>query len=228
MNNNQLQIVPTVEEEQLKTLLRQILQTENLHEQRALLAIVAADMAVDILDCAAVLLHLVQQHDLVSTVLSCDKITPPLSAPTLFVPSSQNNPQPTVTVASLLRPSADIYTLEPLLSVRYVIPTVKMVRYRLDIGKKHQLTVKELKKVLIEESGVDKNNINNVMIHGQYTLIELPDEMPQDIFQHLKTVEINGQKLNIKRVKARTKKQTNNRYRRGKQRLIQRGTNDVG
>jgi hypothetical protein len=75
-----------------------------------------------------------------------------------------------------------------------------------------------LKQVLIEESGVDKNNINNVNIQDFYTLVNLPDEMPLDIFQHLKTVEINQQKLDIRRVKARNnKKRGNNHYRRGRQ-----------
>ena len=87
--------------------------------------------------------------------------------------------------------------------------TIKMVRYRLDIGSQHQVTLEELKKVLVEESGVDKNNINNVNIRSSYTLIELPDAMPADIFQHLKTVEINQRKLDIKRVKSRHRKRGN-------------------
>ena len=83
---------------------------------------------------------------------------------------------------------------------------IKMVRYRLDIGMYHQVTVDEIKRVLIEESGVDKNNITTVVIRNLYTLIELPDAMPMDIFHHLKTVEINQQKLDIRRVKVRNKK----------------------
>ena len=97
-------------------------------------------------------------------------------------------------------------------------PHIKMVRYRLDVGCKHQVTAEELKKVLIEESGVDKNNINNINIQGDYTLVELPDEMPQDIFLHLKSVEVKQHKLDIRRVKARHKKRGNNRIRRGRQR----------
>ena len=93
---------------------------------------------------------------------------------------------------------------------------IKMVRYRLAIGSKHQLNLELLKQVLVEESGVDKNNINNISIRDQYTLVDLPDEMPLDIFQHLKTVEINQQKLDIRRVKNRNhKKRGNNHYRRG-------------
>jgi hypothetical protein len=94
---------------------------------------------------------------------------------------------------------------------------IKMVRYRLDVGCKHQITLEELKKVLIDESGVDKNNIN-INIQGDYTLVELPDEMPQDIFLHLKSVEIKEHKLDIRRVKARNKKRNNSHRRRAKQR----------
>ena len=96
---------------------------------------------------------------------------------------------------------------------------IKMVRYRLDVGSTHRITLEQLKKVLVEESGVDKNNINNVNIQNLYTLIELPDEMPPDIFQHLKSVEINQQKLDIRRVKARNNKKRGKAYiRRGRKR----------
>lgn len=96
--------------------------------------------------------------------------------------------------------------------------TMKMVRYRLDVGSEHHVTLDDIKRVLVEESGVDKNNINNVSIRHQYTLIELPDAMPPDIFQLLKTVEINNQKLDIRRVKIRHKKRSTQHGRRGKPR----------
>jgi hypothetical protein len=96
---------------------------------------------------------------------------------------------------------------------------IKMVRYRLDVGSKHHISLEQLKKVLVEESGVDKNNIHNVNIQSLYTLIELPDEMPPDIFQHLKSVEVNQHKLDIRRVKARNnKKRGNSHMRRGRKR----------
>ncbi|MGR8979891.1 MAG: DbpA RNA binding domain-containing protein [Gammaproteobacteria bacterium] len=96
---------------------------------------------------------------------------------------------------------------------------IKMVRYRLEVGIKHGVNLEKLKKTLVEESGVDKNNINNVDIKDFYTLIELPDEMPQDIFEHLKSVEINQQKLDIKRIKKRNHlKRTHQRSGRGRHR----------
>jgi hypothetical protein len=97
-------------------------------------------------------------------------------------------------------------------------PGLKMVRYRLNVGSQHQVTLEDLKKILVEESGVDKDNIANVNIRDLYTLLELPDAMPADIFQHLKSVEINQHKLDIKRVKIRNNKKHNKaNSRRGRQ-----------
>lgn len=97
------------------------------------------------------------------------------------------------------------------------LPTgIRLVRYRLDVGYQHKVTLDELKKVLVEESGVDIKNIANVRIQDCYTLIDLPDEMPQEIFHHLKTVEINERKLDIRRVKPRNKKRGGHRHRRAR------------
>ena len=93
---------------------------------------------------------------------------------------------------------------------------IKMVRYRLNVGSQHLISLEELKKILINESGVDKSNIDKINIQSSYTLIDLPDNMPQDIFLHLKSVEINQQKLDIRRVKAgRNKRRGKKRSRQG-------------
>ena len=104
------------------------------------------------------------------------------------------------------------------LTTSTVATGIKMIRYRLDVGSKQLVTADQLRKLLIEESGVDKNNINNIHIHSLYTLLELPDEMPPDIFLHLKTVEINQHKLDIRRVKTNNKRRGNNYIRRGRKR----------
>jgi len=77
----------------------------------------------------------------------------------------------------------------------------KVVRYRLDIGRKHLASIEEIRAVLIEVSGVDKNRIGRLDIRNYYSLVDLPDGMPADIFQLLSEMEINQRKLNIKRVK---------------------------
>lgn len=77
----------------------------------------------------------------------------------------------------------------------------KVVRYRLDVGRKHEVSVEKIKQVLIEVSGVDKNRIGRLDVRNYYSLVDLPEGMPADIFQLLAEMEINQRKLNIKRVK---------------------------
>lgn len=150
--------------------LRSVLAAVPLEQQRQTIQSLADELGVDLAQCAAGLLHLLQ----------------PNANPPPEPPAQAANPK----------------------------PPLKMIRYRLDIGSHHQLSLEQLKKTLVEESGVDKNNINNISIRSTYTLIDLPDAMPQDIFQHLKTVEINQRKLEIKRVKSRKKR--HNAYLRSK------------
>ncbi len=158
----------------LKECIQQILLSENLTAQHSLIKAIAAELNIDVIDCASVLLHLLQNGKAITLVEK--NISDLLS-------STQSH--------------------------------IKMVRYRLGVGSNHELSLETLTQVLVEESGVDKNNISNVKIQELYTLVDLPDEMPLDIFQHLKTVEINQHKLDIRRVKSRNKKRGNNHRRRG-------------
>lgn len=82
---------------------------------------------------------------------------------------------------------------------------LKMVRYRLEVGRKHRVAVEDLKKLLVEETGVDVKRIGYIDIHSHYTVIKLPEGMPTDIFNHLKSVKINQQLLGIKRLGSKKK-----------------------
>lgn len=89
----------------------------------------------------------------------------------------------------------------------YLHNDIKMVRYRLEVGRKHKITIDDLKRLLIEETGVDRKHIGYIDMHQHYTLLKLPDGMPHDIYNHLKTVQINQQVLKIKRLGGYNKQQ---------------------
>jgi hypothetical protein len=78
----------------------------------------------------------------------------------------------------------------------------RSVRYRLDVGSQHNVTKDQIQAVLIEESGVDKKRIGRIDIRYNYTLVELPDGMPADIFQLLSEATVADRKLALKRVKS--------------------------
>lgn len=85
------------------------------------------------------------------------------------------------------------------------LPKLKLVRYRLDVGRKHSVSLEQIKQVLIEVSGVDVNRIGKLEVRNYYTLVDLPDGMPADIFQLLSETEINQQSFKIKRIKNQTR-----------------------
>lgn len=82
----------------------------------------------------------------------------------------------------------------------------RSVRYRLDVGSRHNIDSEQLLAIIIEESGVDKNRITGLDIRDNFTLVNLPDGMPADIFQLLSEARIGERKLNIKRVKPNRRK----------------------
>jgi hypothetical protein len=158
--------------------LRGIIKHRHLDGKRNAVLILANELEINPLDCAAALLSLQFEGVVCSP--------PPAEIPQI--------------------------PIEPL-----ELPPIKLQRYRLDVGKKQRVDFETLQHLLIEESGVDRNNIQNVSIRNDYTLLELPDEMPSDIFLHLKNISINGYKLNIKRVKVHkmaSHKSNHNRFRR--------------
>lgn len=203
MTRELLQTAEINERDMLEELIRQLLKSKNLEAQRIQVRELAEALNISLLDCAAALFYFAQKE--------CEFSVP--GGESIYPIDFKNfvsislKPEIPIIVTDTFPDVREQETITPRIRrINYIAQPIKMARYRLEIGKKHQLTVKELKKVLIEESGVDKNNINNVMIHPDYTLLELPDDMPQDIFQHLKTVEINHQKLSIKRLKTKNRK----------------------
>lgn len=89
------------------------------------------------------------------------------------------------------------------------------VRYRLDVGSNQQIDAEALIGLLIEESGVDRKRVGRLEIRDSYTLVDLPEGMPADIFQLLSEATINGHRLNIKRIKPNRKNPRNMRLRNG-------------
>ncbi len=75
------------------------------------------------------------------------------------------------------------------------------VRYHLNLGSKHKIDQEQLMTVLIAESGVERKRITRIDMRDTYTLIDLPEGMPADIFQILNEARVGDHPLKIRRVK---------------------------
>ena len=174
-------------EKRLQEQVGTLIATQDLESQRHLVNAVASALNISALDCAAALLKL--NDEILGTAKAA------LACPTNNQQNQEHKPQQKAPGQSAIKQ-----------------PGIRLVRYRLSLGIEHNVTLEEIKSVLVEESGVDIKNICNPRILDSFTLIDLPDEMPQEIFHHLRAVEINGQKLDIRRVKARNKKRPKRRH----------------
>lgn len=168
-------------EDRIIQCLRRIIETQTLHEERQIVRHIAAELNLELLDCAAALLHIQQLEGGMRMMPEWGGVGPSVS---------------------------DTVSIMP-----------KMVRYRLAVGHKHGVSKEVIKDVLVDESGVERKMIRLIDVRNEFTIVELPEGMPEDIFQHLKTIEIRRQKLDIKRLSANSNKKRANNMRRRKKRV---------
>jgi ATP-dependent RNA helicase DeaD len=69
--------------------------------------------------------------------------------------------------------------------------------YRIEVGHEHGVKPGNIIGAIANEAGLESQHIGRLSIRGDYSLIDLPDGMPGEIFQHLKKVWVNQQALHI-------------------------------
>ena len=71
------------------------------------------------------------------------------------------------------------------------------VRYRIAVGKSHEVSAKHIVGAIANEAGLDSEYIGHIKIFDDYSIVDLPEGMPKDIFQHLRKVRACGHRLEI-------------------------------
>ena len=78
-------------------------------------------------------------------------------------------------------------------------PAEGMERYRLDVGRKNDVKPGNIVGAIANEAGLDSQYINRIVIHDDYSTVELPQGMPRDIFRTLKKTWVCGTQLKIRK-----------------------------
>ncbi len=87
-------------------------------------------------------------------------------------------------------------------------PSRGMERFRFEVGSIHDVKPGNIVGCIASESGLDSRHIGQIDIQDEYSYVDLPKGMPDEVFQDLQKAWINGQRLNISRPdRARKKKQ---------------------
>lgn len=85
-------------------------------------------------------------------------------------------------------------------------PAQGMERFRIEVGHQHQVKPGNIVGAIANEAGLDAQHIGHIDIHDDFSLVDLPAGMPQDIFQDLKRAWVCGQQLKIARVQQAEKR----------------------
>ena len=72
-----------------------------------------------------------------------------------------------------------------------------MKRYRIEVGHEHGVQAKNIVGAIANEISLDSEYIANISIRDDHTVLDLPDGMPLDVFEHLKSVRVCGRKLEV-------------------------------
>ena len=75
-----------------------------------------------------------------------------------------------------------------------------METYRIEVGRNHKVMPGHIVGAIANEAEMDSKYIGRIDIHDDYSLVDLPEGMPKEIFNLLKHVWVAGRQLAISRV----------------------------
>jgi ATP-dependent RNA helicase DeaD len=78
-------------------------------------------------------------------------------------------------------------------------------RFRIEVGHKHKVMPGNIVGAIANEAGIESQYIGRINIYDDYSLVDLPEGMPREIFNELKKVWVSGQQLKISRLSKETK-----------------------
>jgi ATP-dependent RNA helicase DeaD len=80
-------------------------------------------------------------------------------------------------------------------------PTKGMERFRIEVGHQHEVKPGNIVGAIANEAGLDAQHIGHIDIHSDFSLVDLPVGMPNDVLEDLKRTWVCGQRLKITRFK---------------------------
>jgi ATP-dependent RNA helicase DeaD len=100
-------------------------------------------------------------------------------------------------------------------------PDPGMERFRIEVGHSHGVQPGNIVGAIANEAEIDAEYIGRIDIFDDHSTVDLPEGMPSEVFRHLKSVWVSGQKLQITRLaggdqKQRKKRRPGPRHRSGR------------
>ncbi|AWH27263.1 DEAD/DEAH box helicase [Stenotrophomonas sp. YAU14D1_LEIMI4_1] len=77
-------------------------------------------------------------------------------------------------------------------------PDQGMETYRISVGHQHGVKPANIVGAIANEAGLESRYIGRIDIHDDFSLLDLPAQMPQDVLSHLQKVWVSGQQLQMR------------------------------
>jgi ATP-dependent RNA helicase DeaD len=74
-----------------------------------------------------------------------------------------------------------------------------MGTFRIEVGYAHGVKPGNIVGAIANEAGIESKYIGRIEIYDDFSTLDLPADLPPDLLDHLKTVWVAGQQLNITR-----------------------------
>jgi ATP-dependent RNA helicase DeaD len=78
-----------------------------------------------------------------------------------------------------------------------------MDRFRIEVGHQHKVKPGNIVGAIANEADIDSKYIGRINIFEEYSLVDLPENMPKELLRELKKVRVAGQRLNISQLRGR-------------------------
>ena len=72
-----------------------------------------------------------------------------------------------------------------------------MQRYRIEAGHEHKVRPGNIVGAIANEAGIESKHIGRINIFDDYSIVDLPEGMPKEVFQHLQNTYVAGRKIQI-------------------------------
>ena len=79
---------------------------------------------------------------------------------------------------------------------------VPMCRYRIEVGREHEVKPGNIVGAIANEAEIDSAYIGHIDIRDDFSVVDLPDDMPKEVMSVLKKTRVCGQKLELAVYKA--------------------------
>ena len=73
-----------------------------------------------------------------------------------------------------------------------------METYRISVGHQHGVKPANIVGAIANEAGLESRFIGRIDIHDDFSLLDLPAQMPPDVLSHLQKVWVSGQQLQMR------------------------------